>query len=599
MEHRKNFFRLISFLLVIMTCLVILCGCNKNKRTVNETEDTTFGIDVARYQGTIDWQEVARSNVEFAMVRVGYRGMEDGIITPDSNGRYNLQEASRAGIKLGAYFFSTAVTEEEAREEALWVVGQINGYPITYPVVYDCENYQDPDSRQFGMTNSQRTDVALVFLKTIKDLGYEAMFYASKLDMEENRHWEMDRIQEDYKIWVAQYPAEPYPTTSESTYSGVHHMWQYSMDGRVSGIDGSVDMNIAYFGYDGTEEPKETLTLPDAEPDVEARMTFEQVNEAVTAKEETNLRNIPSQDADSQIMHTLKNGQVAHRIAISSSGWSKLIYEGEVYYAVSSYLTTALSSENDVASGTSADADDSNIKTQFTKVDLQVTAKEEVNLRSLPSVDHEDVEVIGKLKNGDVAVCVGVSDNGWSKLIYQGKTCFAVSSYLTTVESSLAAPQAEEDFDISFAERNELVTATDKVNLRSIPNTERKDSQIIGQLHNGDIATRIGISNNGWSKLRYKDTICYAVSRYLETVDTIMESEIQTEFDPINDRVTAKVEVNLRTLPSVEDPDCIVVAALKNGEVVNRTGINHDLGWSRVEYQGKTLYCISSYLKVA
>ena len=77
------------------------------------------------------------------------------------------------------------------------------------------------------------------------------------------------------------------------------------------------------------------------------------------------------------------------------------------------------------------------------------------------------------------------------------------------------------------------------------------------------------------------------------------ETEIQTQFEPIQDRVTAKVEVNLRTLPSVEDPRCKVVAKLKNGDVVNRTGINRDVGWSRVEYQGQILYCVSNYLTQA
>ena len=74
---------------------------------------------------------------------------------------------------------------------------------------------------------------------------------------------------------------------------------------------------------------------------------------------------------------------------------------------------------------------------------------------------------------------------------------------------------------------------------------------------------------------------------------------IQTQFEPMNDRVTAKIEVNLRSLPSVEDPDCVVVATIQNGDVVTRTGINRDLGWSRVEYNGQTLYCVSSYLSEA
>ena len=212
MKYRKCNYRV----LVVVCCVVLLtflAACSENKRVTQETDEITMGIDVARYQGTVDWQEVAGSGVDFAIVRVGYRGMEDGEITEDSNGRYNLQEARDAGIALGAYFFSTAVSTEEAEEEAAWVAELIGGYPITYPVVYDCENYTDPDSRQYGMSKEERTEIALAFLEAIEKLGYEGMFYASKVDMEDDNRWEMGRIEEDYKVWVAQYPAEPYPMT--------------------------------------------------------------------------------------------------------------------------------------------------------------------------------------------------------------------------------------------------------------------------------------------------------------------------------------------------------------------------------------------------
>ena len=133
---------------------------------------------------------------------------------------------------------------------------------------------------------------------------------------------------------------------------------------------------------------------------------------------------------------------------------------------------------------------------------------------------------------------------------------------------------------------------------------------VIAQLKHGDIAIRTGISDNGWSKLEYNGQTCYAVTSYLVLVGEEEASEptgaqsdgssasveIQTQFEPIQDQVTAKVEVNLRSIPSVEDPRCVVVATLKNGEYVTRTGINRDVGWSRVEYQGQTLYCVSNYL---
>lgn len=517
-------------LTAIVTAVVIasccLSGCGKKDRITSQTEETTFGIDVARYQGTIDWKKVAQSGIDFAIIRVGYRGKTDGVIKEDPNGRYNLQEASKAGIKIGAYFFSTAVSEEEAKEEAAWMGEILAKYPITYPVVYDCEGFHETSSRQYEMSKQERTDVALAFLAAIERLGYEGMFYASKGDMEFDNHWETSRIEEKYKIWVAQYPAEPDPTTEKSSYAQKHHMWQYSTTGTVPGISIPVDMNVAYFGYDGIEPAKDKTPPQEAEADIEAMMDFTPVSEEVTAKNETNLRSIPSQGEDSQVLRTLQNGEVAQRIAISSSGWSKVVFEDNIYYAVSSYLTTDLS-----AKPVETEENDG-IQTQFSPVNESVTAKKLVNLRKLPSVEHEDAVVIAQLKKGDVATRVGISDNGWSKLNYQGETCYAVSSYLELVDGNDKAP-ANSDVSNSTA----ATTAPDDV--------------------------------------------------------------IQTQFEPIQDRVTAKVEVNLRSLPSVEDPRCVVIATLKNGEVVTRTGINRDVGWSRVEYQGQTLYCVSNYLTAA
>ena len=113
MMNRKRFQRLISAVMILSLAAGMVTGCGKNKRVAKETEATTLGIDVARYQGTIDWQKVAASGVDFAMIRVGYRTMDEGVIVADSNARYNMQEAQQYGIKIGAYFFSTAVTEEE------------------------------------------------------------------------------------------------------------------------------------------------------------------------------------------------------------------------------------------------------------------------------------------------------------------------------------------------------------------------------------------------------------------------------------------------------------------------------------------------------
>lgn len=396
---------------------------------VKETEEITFGIDVAKYQGTIDWEDVAASGVDFAMVRLGYRGLVEGEITEDTNARYNLQEAARAGLKLGAYFFSTAITKEEAIEEANWVADFLAPYPITYPVAYNCEGFDDPENRQYSLSRRERTDIALAFLKQIEKRGYKAMFYASKNEMEENTKWEVTRIEGDYKIWVAQYPELPYPQTEQSSYSRVHQMWQFTREGKVPGIPVGVDVDIAYFGYSGTRDPLSKEVVPDAKPDPEALMDFDPVDEQVTAKDQTNLRDIPSQDTDSTVLDTLNKGEFARRIGISASGWSKLEFEGQIYYAVSSYLTTG--QEEDPAAPT----EDPSIQTKFRDVNDQVTAKDVVNLRSLPSTMDPNCVVVGQLKKGDVIIRTGINEDvGWSRVIWNGQILYCISSYLEVVE---------------------------------------------------------------------------------------------------------------------------------------------------------------------
>jgi len=395
----------------------------------NENDKITFGIDVARYQGTIDWAKVAADGVEFAMIRVGYRTTDTGEITADSNAKYNMQEAQKNGIQIGAYFFSTSITKEEAIEEAQWTADYISKYKITYPVAYNCEGFKETDSRQYGMTKEERTDMAWAFLSEIREQGYEPMFYASKGELENDTDWETSRIDAFYKIWVAQYPMAPYPETNASTYSGVHAMWQYTSQGTVSGIEKPVDINIAYFGYNETQDVQDEEAPEHAEADVEALMNFQEVNEKVTAKDRTNLRDKPSQGSDSTVKYTLKNGETATRTGISNSGWSRVIFDGKTYYAVSSYLTTDLSYK------TPMQEPDDGIETDFKSISEKVTAKEAVNLRTLPSVTNSESKVVVKIVNGDVVTRTGINiELGWSRVEYNGQTLYCVSSYLMPAE---------------------------------------------------------------------------------------------------------------------------------------------------------------------
>lgn len=489
--------------------LLGLSACGNGRKT-KEVAGVYMGVDVAKYQGTIDWKGLAGAGAKFAMVRLGYRTAKDGAIVEDSNARYNLQEGSKAGIPMGGYFFSTAIDAEEAREEAQWVADLVAKYPITYPIVYDCEGFQEADSRQKDMTKAERTDVALAFLKAIEKLGYTGMFYASKSELEDA--WETERIEKHYKIWVAQYPAQPYPQTHASSYEGKHDMWQFTKNAIVSGLSQPIDMNLAYFGYDGIEPAKDSEPPEEVGPDPEALMSFTEVEETVTAKEKTNLRSIPDQGEDSVVLFTLLNGDTALRTATSPSGWSRLEYQGKTCYAVTNYLTTDLDYDPATAQG-----DSDGLQTQFETANDTVTAKVEVNLRSIPSVDNPESQVVAVLKNGQIARRTGISTNGWSRIEYNNTLCYAVSSYL------------------SIADENGKAVDQDS-------------------------------------------------------------GEIKTQFEEVNDFVAPKEKVNLRSLPSVEDPDCKVVATITSEDTVKRTGINRDVGWSRVEYEGQTLYCITRYL---
>lgn len=513
--------RWIALLLVASMVMGLLPGC-KPKR-VKETEEITFGIDVARYQGTIDWQQVAASGVDFAMVRVGYRSLEDGIIKEDVNARYNMQEANHYGIKLGVYFFSTAVSEEEAIEEANWVADYISRYAITYPVAYNCEGFGEQGNRQYTLTKSERTTFALAFLKTIEEHGYDAMFYASKNEMEGDAKWEVSRIQEEYKVWVAQYPADPYPQTRESSYTGPHQMWQYTREGTVDGITQPVDMDVAYFGYEGINEPMSDEPPEIAEPDPEAMLTFTETYEEVTAKIEVNLRSVP--DEEGEELFLLKNGEVAIRTATSANGWSRLEYQGQRCYAITSFLTTDLDYDpTQVEAPPPVDNDGDGLLTEFIPVNETVTAKDETNLRSLPSTEHPDCEIIYLLKNGETVRRTGIDEKwGWSRLEYMGQVCYAVSNYLTTDVGDDARDLSqipEVEVTMAFNDTNEQVTARIKVNLRNVPSVEDPNSRVVYELVNGDIATLTGIAKTGeWCRVEYKGETLYCIYNYLEKVN--------------------------------------------------------------------------------
>ena len=194
------------------------------------------GIDVSKWNGSIDWNAVKNSGVNYVIIRVGYRGSSQGALIEDPKFKTNIKGATAAGLKVGVYFFTQAVDEVEAVQEASMVLDRISGYKISYPVFLDVEG---SGGRGDAIDSATRTAVCKAFCNTIKNAGYTPGVYA-------NKTWLTSKMDagalNGYKIWLAQYAKTP-------TYTGRYDLWQYRSDGKVSGISGKVDLNISYLGY--------------------------------------------------------------------------------------------------------------------------------------------------------------------------------------------------------------------------------------------------------------------------------------------------------------------------------------------------------------
>lgn len=195
----------------------------------------SLGIDVSKYQPSINWAAVKSSGVDYAIIRCGYRGSSTGALIEDPYFKSHIKGAKAAGLKVGVYFFTTAVTEAEAVEEASMCAYLCNGYGLDFPIFMDCES--SPRAGYNGMSASQRTAIIKAFCNTVRSAGYSAGVYANKTWL--SSYMNAGELS-GYKIWLAQYNSAP-------TYSGKYDMWQYTSKGSVNGISGYVDMNKCYY----------------------------------------------------------------------------------------------------------------------------------------------------------------------------------------------------------------------------------------------------------------------------------------------------------------------------------------------------------------
>ena len=307
---------------------------NESGKTVTATEaiaryennETSMGIDVSTWNGNIDWKKVKESGISFAMIRIGFRGYGTGKILMDNTFYQNIQGALANNINVGVYFFTAALNEAEAQEEAAWVLSVIKDYDISYPIVNDVELFGNSDTRLAGLSDHQITNNALAFSNYIRAHGYTPMIYSYLNAL--NTRLEVGRFG-DTRVWLAHY-------AEATNYTGKYHMWQYTDSGSVPGISGKVDMNVSYFSVTNDISKKQEVNGINNDAN-EITVFFKDVNVKATIKQEVFLRITPSLTTPNKA-GVIEAGEVVTITGISDS-FVRINYNDNVYYLDSiSYL---------------------------------------------------------------------------------------------------------------------------------------------------------------------------------------------------------------------------------------------------------------------
>lgn len=217
----------------------LVCKSNLMEYYEDGRQISYVGVDISKNNDYIDFVELKKAGIDFVMIRVGVRGYGTGQLMLDEYFFENIKRANDAGLEIGLYFFSQAITKEEAIEEANMVLENIGEYRITYPIAFDMELISGDTARIENLSREERTNIAKAFLDTIEDAGYKPMLYGDK-------EWLIKKVDlsklTDYDIWLSQpgdLPDYPYKFT----------MWQYDTTAIVDGIAGYTNLNISFIDY--------------------------------------------------------------------------------------------------------------------------------------------------------------------------------------------------------------------------------------------------------------------------------------------------------------------------------------------------------------
>lgn len=202
-------------------------------------EISYIGVDVSEKVGYVDFNKLKKAGVDFCMIRVGARGYGTGQLLVDESFQDNLKRATDAGLEVGVYFFSQAITQEEVMEEANLLLECITDYEVSYPVAFCMEYVENDTARVEQLTKTDKTEIAKTFLDTIRTAGYTPLLYGKK-------EWLLKKLDltelGDYDVWLAQYENVP-------DYPYKFAMWQYTGYGTIDGISGNANLNISFIDF--------------------------------------------------------------------------------------------------------------------------------------------------------------------------------------------------------------------------------------------------------------------------------------------------------------------------------------------------------------
>ena len=431
------------------------------------------GIDVSKWNGSINWQSVKNSGVDYVIIRAGY-----GNSTVDSQFKNYIEGAINAGLKIGVYWFSYATSAAQAKLEAQMCLNTISPYKksINYPVFFDFEYESVSYARKNGVTitKSLGTQIANSFLNTVKSQGYISDIYTNK---DFSSHYFSDDLLNSNNLWVAQY-------NSNNTFGRPFSMWQYSEKGSVPGIKGAVDLNYTCLKtWNATTSSDSNNT-----PSIDKPST---ISDKGTTTDNLNFRK--SASTSSSILATIPKNTSVEILDKSISGWYKVKYKNQTGYISSKYVTLNNNNSNNNSNSNS----NSNNSTPTTSD--KGTTTDNLNFRKSASTSSSILATIPK--NTSIEI-LDKSISGWYKVKYKNQTGYISSKYVTLNNNN----------STSSTNKNKGVTTTN-LNFRKSASTSSLVLYTIPKNTTLEILDKL---SSGWYKVKYKGLTGYVSGSYVK-----------------------------------------------------------------------------------